>query len=188
MLDWLIRRRLSAFERRYGYDVGYARELLSTTRKGFWHYVRLGSMANHRDGVPRDAWFAAKLVAARSEDCGPCTQLAVDMAREAGVKDRLLRAVLRSDVPSLDADTALALRYAEAAIAHASDLPAWRDQVVQRWGERGLASLALTITGTRMYPMLKYALGHGRACQRVQVGPEAVAPSTVTAARQSAHA
>jgi hypothetical protein len=28
MLKWLIRRRLDAFERRYAYDMSYARELL----------------------------------------------------------------------------------------------------------------------------------------------------------------
>ncbi|MED5621058.1 hypothetical protein [Ideonella sp. BN130291] len=181
MLDWLIRRRLASFERRYGYDARYAHELLAASRKGFFLYARVSAMANHRDGVPRDAWYAAKVVAARREDCGPCTQLAVDMAREAGVKDRLLSAVLRGDVQALDADSALAVRYAEAAIAHAPDLPAWRDQVVQRWGERGLASLALTVTAIRMFPMLKYALGHGQACQRVQVGADTVQPAALPA-------
>jgi hypothetical protein len=182
LLDWFIRRRLAAFGRRYGYDVGYALELLDTSRKGFLHYARVSGMANHRDGVPPEPWYAAKLAAVRAEDCGPCTQLVVDMAREAGVADAVLRAVLREDFDALGPDAALAVRYARAAIAHAPDLPAWKDQVQRRWGERGLASLALTITATRMFPMLKYALGHGQACQRVQVGAEAIQPAALHAA------
>lgn len=175
MFDWLIHRRIRAFERQFGYDMGYAHELLNTTRKGFWHYLRVSSMAQHRDGVPLAPWFAAKLVAVHTEDCGPCTQLTVNMARAQGVSDELLRALLRGDIAALDADTALAVRYTEAAVTHAPQLLYLRDAVVQRWGERGLASLALSITGTRMFPMLKYALGHGQSCQRVQVGVETVA-------------
>jgi hypothetical protein len=181
MIDWFIRRRLAAFERRYGYDVGYALELLAATRKGFMHYARIAGMANHRDGVPLEPWYAAKLAAVRTEDCGPCTQLVVDMAREAGVADAVLRAVLRGDLDALSAEAALAVRYALATIAHAPELQALREQALQRWGERGLASLALTITGTRLFPMLKYALGHGQACQRVQVGAEAVQPAALHA-------
>jgi hypothetical protein len=179
MLDWFIRRRLAAFGRRYGYDVGYAVELLSITRRGFLHYARVGAMAHHRDGVPLVPWYAAKLAAVRAEDCGPCTQLVVDMAREAGVADGVLRAVLREDLAALGPDVALAVRYARAAIAHAPELPALKDEVRRRWGDRGLASLALTITAARMFPMLKYALGHGQACRRVQVGSEVVQPAAL---------
>lgn len=118
MIDWFIRRRIGAFERRYGYDMGYARELLGATRRGFWHYLRVGAMAQQRDGVPLVPWLAARLAAVQAEDCGPCTQLNVDMARERGVNDTLLCAVVRGDLGALDDDTALAVRYAQAAASH----------------------------------------------------------------------
>jgi hypothetical protein len=53
-----------------------------------------------------------------------------------------------------------------------------RDEIVQRWGKRALVSLAFAITASRLYPTLKYALGHGRACQRIVVAGEPVAPSS----------
>ena len=38
--------------------------------------------------------------------------------------------------------------------------------------KRALVSLAFAVTGARIFPTLKYALGHGRACTRVIVGGE----------------
>ena len=42
--------------------------------------------------------------------------------------------------------------------------------IVRRWGEKALVSLSLGLTASRMYPTLKYALGHGKACSKVTVG------------------
>ena len=42
--------------------------------------------------------------------------------------------------------------------------------IVKRWGRRALVSLAFAITAARIYPTVKYALGHGKACMRVVVG------------------
>ncbi|MCW7540584.1 hypothetical protein OOT46_22425 [Aquabacterium sp. A7-Y] len=170
MLNTLIRWRIAAFERRYGYDAGYLHELLRMSRGGFFRFARATALAQHRQDLPLAAWYAAKLVATRAEDCGPCTQLVVDMAREEGVSDAVLNALLRDELEALDPDTALAGRYARAVVSHAPELGELIESVHQRWGDRGLASLALTVTGTRLYPMLKYALGHGRACQQVRVG------------------
>ncbi len=50
-----------------------------------------------------------------------------------------------------------------------------RDEIVRRWGDRGLVAIGLTLTAARMYPTLKYALGHGRSCSRVTVAGE-IAP------------
>ena len=36
-------------------------------------------------------------------------------------------------------------------------------------GRRALVSLAFAITAARIYPTVKYALGHGKACMRVVV-------------------
>ena len=44
-----------------------------------------------------------------------------------------------------------------------------RDEIVGRWGERGLLAVSLAITTGRMYPTVKYALGYGKTCSRVMV-------------------
>lgn len=172
LLDWLARRQMAAFEKKFSYDMGYARELLSWSGKGFRQFIRVAAMANHRENVPLSTWFAVKLVGARAEDCGPCTQLVIDMARSAGVADQVLRAVLRNAISAMDADTSLGYRYALAVVERRTDVLELRDAVLERFGTKGMASLALTLTGSRMYPMLKYAMGHGHACVRVRVGAE----------------
>jgi hypothetical protein len=69
---------------------------------------------------------------------------------------------------------ALAYRFAQASLdrdmASADPL---RDEIVRRWGDRGLVAIALTITTARMYPTLKYALGYGKTCSKVTVMGEA---------------
>ena len=101
MVRWIIRNRLAAFEARYGYDLGYARELLAVDRRAFFAYARLTALSSYRRDVPRDAYFAAKLVGALTEDCGPCTQLVVAMALEAGVAAGTIAAVKWPDASTL---------------------------------------------------------------------------------------
>ena len=180
MIRWLIERQLAAFERRWRYPMDHARTLLRASRRGFWRFAQVMPLAGWRDGVPLAAWHAAKLVAVRAEDCGPCTQLVVDMARADGVPDALLRAVLKDDHADLnarDADTALAAHFARCWTTSSPGLADAREALRRRFGERGLASLALAMSGARMFPLIKSALGHGQACQRVQVGSEALAPA-----------
>jgi hypothetical protein len=44
---------------------------------------------------------AAKLVGAFAENCGPCTQLVVDMAQRDGVAAQTLRGVLQNDAGAI---------------------------------------------------------------------------------------
>jgi hypothetical protein len=61
-------------------------------------------------------------------------------------------------------------RFARATLTHDASADAVRDQVVATWGQRALVTLALNIAFARIFPTIKYALGHGKTCQRVRVG------------------
>jgi hypothetical protein len=69
-------------------------------------------------------------------------------------------------------DVALAVRFAEMSLRHAPEADDLREEVVNRFGKRGLISLAFAIVSARQFPTLKYALGHGRSCTRITVGGE----------------
>ena len=61
--------------------------MLDESPAAFFKFGRLQAVSSHRAAAPVDAYFATKLIAAASADCGPCTQLCVEMAREAGMKE-----------------------------------------------------------------------------------------------------
>jgi len=174
MLKKLILRRLAAVERDLGYDVSYLRDLLDADLKAFMRFAKVMGISDYRRDLPVDASFAAKLVGTMVEDCGPCTQLMVTMAERAQVSPDTLRAVLRSDDAALNDDVRLSVRYARAVLARDARADALRDQVLARWGKRGLVSLAFALVSARVYPTLKYALGHGRTCSRVVVAGAAL--------------
>jgi alkylhydroperoxidase family enzyme len=175
MLTWLIHRRLRAFERAYDYDASYMHELLDIDRGAFFAFARVTKLGHFRKGVPREARFAASLVGTIAEDCGPCTQLNVTMAIREGVDPKQLAAVLRGDDAAMSDTVRLAVRFARAALAHAPEADELRDAIRAKWGPRALVSISLALTASRMYPTLKYALGHGKACQRMVVGDAPIA-------------
>lgn len=169
MLKRLLRSRIAAFERRYDYDMTYARELLDFDRGAFMNFSRVARLARTQISLPSDALFAAKLVTTLHEDCGPCTQLVVRMAEEARVPATLVRAILMGEQSGMTADVRLAWEFTRAVLAHATETDALREQIVSRWGARAPISLALAIAGSRIFPTVKYAMGHGHTCQRVHV-------------------
>jgi hypothetical protein len=65
---------------------------------------------------------------------------------------------------------ALAYRFANAVIDRDMETAdPLRDEILTRWGKAGLVDICLAITTSRMYPTLKYGLGHGKTCSRVVV-------------------
>src|SRR5262252_44539 len=175
MLRWLLRRIVGAFERQWNYDASYLRDIVDASPRAVWRFLNAARLGNYRRDVPIDAWFAAGLTAVRSEDCGPCTQLGTAMAERQGVRPEILRAILRDDVAAMPDDVALAWRFTKATLAHDPAADDYRAVILERWGPRALVSLAFAITASRIYPTVKYAMGHGKACTRVVVGGAPVA-------------
>lgn len=169
MLRWLLRRTVSAFERQWNYDASYLREIVDASPRAAWRFFNAARLGNYRRDVPLEALTAAALTAVRSEDCGPCTQLGTAMAERQGVRPEVLRAILRDDVDAMPADVALAWRFTKAVLAHDPAADKHRAAILERWGPRAVVSLAFAITTARIYPTVKYAMGHGKACIRVVV-------------------
>jgi hypothetical protein len=136
-------------------------------------FGKVQGLSQYRKDVPLAAYCAAGLVAVMAEDCGPCTQLGIDMAQREGVDAAILRAIAARDYAAMPEEVALAVRFTEATLRHAPEAADLREEVLRRWGKRGLISLAFSMLSARVYPTLKYALGHGRACTRLVIGGEA---------------
>jgi hypothetical protein len=190
MLKWLLRNRIDAFERKLGYDMSYARDMLEADPRAVLAFSGVRKMGAYRRDVPREAYWAAALTGTISEDCGPCSQLLVTLALADGVAPAVLTSVLAGDPAAMTEPVALAVRFARAVLAHAPLADELREQLVTRWGPRALVSLAFAIAGSRIYPTVKYALGHGKACQRLTVAGQVVAvgASARPAGGREAHA
>ena len=170
MLTWFMKRRLDAFERNTGYDVTHVREMLDADIKAVMALFKVQGLARYRKDVPREPWYAAALVGVLAEDCGPCTQLGITMAEHEGVNPDTLRAIVAGDLRAMPDDVVVAYRFAKASLAHNPAADELRSEVVERWGQRGLISLSFALASSRVYPTVKYALGHGKSCTRLTVG------------------
>jgi hypothetical protein len=168
MRSWFARRILRAMSKRYGYDTSYLEMILKVSPSAFFKFAAVAKASGHREVVPIETSFAAKLVGALAEDCGPCTQLCVDMALEAGMPNDQVEAVLRRDARAMNNATILGFRFAEAVVRRSAD-DEFRDAVRAQWGEKGVIDLTLALQIGRMFPMVKAGLGYAKECRRVTV-------------------
>ena len=183
MLRWFLRRQIAAFERAWNYDASYLHELVEADPRAAMAFAKAAGLGRYRKDIPAAPHFAAGITAVMALDCGPCTQLGLDMAQREGVDPAVLRAVVARDYEAMPYEVALAVRFTEKTLRHAPEADDLREEVLRLWGRRGLISLSFAITAAHLYPTLKYALGHGRACTRLTIGGE-----TRPVLREVAHA
>jgi hypothetical protein len=169
MRKFIARRMLRATAKCYGYDASYLEMMLKESPAAFFKFAPVMKASAHRELVPVEASFAAKITGALAEDCGPCTQLCVDMVLEAGMAKDQIEAVLRRNTGAMSADTALGFRFAEAVVRHSADDERHRDAVRARWDEKGVTDLTMGLQMGRLFPMIKTALGYAKECRRVTV-------------------
>jgi len=169
MRSWIARRVLRKMADRYAYDVSYLEMMLKESPAAFFRFAPIMKASGHREVVPIEASFAAKIIGALAEDCGPCTQLVVDMALEAGMARDQIEAVLRRDPRAMNDETMLAFRFADSLVRRSGDEDEFRDAVRAQWGLKGVIDLTLSLQLGRMFPMVKAGLGYARECRRVTV-------------------
>jgi hypothetical protein len=170
MLKALLHRAIAAkVERPFGYDASYMHALVDADPATAIKFSIVSGLVS-RKAAPAEAIAAAGLVGTLMEDCGPCTQISIDLAIAGGARPEAIRAILAGDLAAMGPDAALGYRFAKAVLAR--DLEAGdaaRGEIVRRWGPKGLIAVSLGLTTARMYPTLKYAMGYGRACSKVTV-------------------
>lgn len=175
MLNAWLEKQFAKMEKQTGESADFARDLRRASPGGFWRFVFFTPMANYRRAVPVEAYGVAKIAASHSEDCGPCLQTTVNLARADGVSDAIIRAAVLGDAGAMDERTGTAFRFARAVCARDLEAEELRPKLIEWWGEAAVAELALAICASRLFPTLKRGLGHGEACMRVTVGRETLA-------------
>ncbi|MEM9620373.1 MAG: hypothetical protein AAF993_01905 [Pseudomonadota bacterium] len=158
-----IKYAISKFAKRYDYNVDYLHAMEASAPGSLWRYALTAPLAQRRTTVPPQAYFAAKLIAARQQDCGPCVQLVINMAREAGVNEQTLLDVLAEDDGLLSEDALLAVQFSRGVLAGVAD-PDVAAAVTRRWGQGALVDLSLAVAFGGFYPVLKRGLGYAQSC------------------------
>lgn len=169
MLQWLIFRRLAAAERKLGASLEYARQLYRASPGGFYKFARIIPMAAYRKQLAAEPYHLARIVAARLEDCGTCLQIEVNQASALGIEPALIQAALDGRVDDLPPDLADVCRFAAGVAKGTGAEEEYRDRIRSRWGEAGLAELALGIASCRVFPTVKRALGYATSCSSIKV-------------------
>ena len=176
MKRFLVERAIRASARRDGTDPDYILALYDTSPRALRGLGRVAALLSHREAVPVVAAFAAQLTGALEEGCGSCIQIHVNMARKAGVPDRVIEAVLSGGGEALPPDAALAARFALAISCRNGDETEAREAVRARWGARGVVDLVMATQASRFLSMLKAGLGYATACGPLSVGGRMVVP------------
>ena len=166
MFRWLIRRKLDAEEKKLGASMDYLRHIADVSPTAFLRFASILPFANSRKSLSKEAWFAAQLITLRYEDCGPCLQISVNQAKQAGLDKAFIDGVLRGDLERLPEDIARVCEFATK-IASGDDDEITRNLLRKQYGDRAMIEIAFAIASSRIPPTVKRVLGYAESCSVV---------------------
>ena len=169
MLGFLVRRKIRSAEKKLGEPLDYLREMFDRAPGAFWEFAKVAKAAGYRDKLPAAPFHVARLVAVRIQDCGPCVQTVVNLAKADGVDPAVLKTVLAGDFDALPESLKDVARFSEAVTCGNGDEETYRDRLRSVFGDEAMVELALAITLCQTFPILKRGLGHAKSCSLVKV-------------------
>lgn len=158
---------LEAFGQKYDYDIGYMIQLLEDSPRAFEAFAAAQAMGHVHQQLPLDAFFVARVTAMKTDDCGPCLNLGLKMGAEAGVDREILTNAVKAP-EKLPAPLKDIHDHTVAALLNEGDDADRMERIRNHYGIEAFAELAVVITGCRIYPTLKRAMGMASYCEVVQ--------------------
>ena len=164
----LILKQIDKQERVLGASLDWLRALVSASLLGFFKFLLLTPFGNHRQRLPKNVWYVARLAATLHEDRGSCAQIVVSLARKDGISRVLVNSVMHGQPERLSDELADVYHFTQAVLRQADD-GVLRETLRSRYGEQGLVDIALTIATSRIIPTTKRALGYAQSCTLLRV-------------------
>jgi len=158
----LILKQIDKQERVLGASLDWLRALVSASLPAFFKFMLLAPFGNHRQRVPRNAWYVARLAATLHEDCGSSAQSVVNLARKDGISRVLVNSVMHGQPERLSDELADVYHFTQSVVRQTDD-GTLRETLRSRYGEEGLVELALAIATARIIPTTKRALGYSQS-------------------------
>jgi alkylhydroperoxidase family enzyme len=169
MLGFYVRHRIRTSEKRLGVSLDYLRHIYEHAPDAFWKLTTFMSVAQHRSKLPPTPYHVARLVATRHDDCGPCLQIAVNLAKEDAIEPVIVKAVLDRNIEKLPESLRDVYRFTESVLGDGLDAAEFRERLRKVFGEEALVELAIAIATCRVFPTLKRALGYSQNCSAATV-------------------
>lgn len=160
ILDWRIR----SVERALGVPLDEVRFLSRVSLRTLWRYFRFARLNDSRGCLPADAWAVASIAGALADDCGACVQIGARLGMLKGVKREIVRAAALRQPERLPEALREVFEFGEAVTLGVGDLDALRERIRLRYGDAGLADLALVIGMHRVFGTFKRGLGYHTSC------------------------
>src|SRR3989442_15965260 len=101
MIRTILRRMVRRSEDRLGVPLEESHYMLEHAPNAMLAFSTVQAWTNRHRALPADAYYVAKIAAYREEDCGTCLQIAVNLARKAGVDRELVRVAAQGRVELL---------------------------------------------------------------------------------------
>jgi alkylhydroperoxidase family enzyme len=172
MMRWFLFRAISATEASLGESLEYVRFILHASVGAFLRFARLTGVSRYRRALPLAPFHVVRIAAAKHEDCGPCVQTTVNIAKKAGVPVDVLRAVVDGRVDDLPEELADTYRFVDRVMRATYDEGDLREKIRARYGTRGdeaLTEIALVLSSARAFPVTKRVLGYATSCAKVTI-------------------
>ncbi len=151
-------------ERKLGVTLDYLREIAASAPASFRLLGRVSQIGQSLKAVDRHAAHMAALAAAMHDDCGTCVQIHINLARQDGVPEDVLRRAVMGEAGTLPARLATSFRFGEAVAANDPEMHDLREKLEADLGKRAVIEMAICIAFARFYPTIKRALGHAKSC------------------------
>lgn len=169
MIAWFAENRIVAAEKEIGESADYMRDIFRVSRPAFWKFALFRPLSQHRRAASAEAITVAALVGSRSEDCGTCVQITVNIAAKMQVDRAIIQAVLDRAPERLPPDLAEVYRFAEAVVNTETNAAELSGQLKQSLGEETVVDLSLAIATSKLFPVLKRGLGYAVSCSQVEI-------------------
>ena len=182
MISFLLRKAFAAFGRKYDYNTTYLQEVSTIYPAKAWRYLLLTPYSLHRSSASKESYFAAKIASAHIADCGPCTNLCIEMALEAGIDRQELNSIILGNEKSMSPDILMGYKYAHAIHANSPALDNLIHEIEIQYGKKGLWDLSTAVAMGDFYPKLKRGLGEAKSC----LAPSEIAKEIANGTRKSA--
>ncbi|MEL7213355.1 MAG: hypothetical protein AAGK92_11880 [Pseudomonadota bacterium] len=162
MIRRILHNLIARAEARLGVGLDYAHKIADTDTGLLMRYNKQFAYLDPNKHCPAEAYHVARLIAAKSADCGTCVEAEISLAKQAHVAADIIDAALTG--APLPAPLNAVATLAHAVTASHDDAPDARDQIRDAYGEAGLIELSFAMTGAHLLPSLKRAMGYATTC------------------------